>query len=140
GTDPKNRFFYKELAPGEGGIGDAPVVELLNDFDASYDFIGNIGTVFYFQTDLDAPRGRVIAIDIENPARDAWREIVPQADETLRGASMVGGRIITSYLKDAHTQVKVYDLDGGLVRTVELPGIGTASGFGGKPDDPETFY
>ncbi len=140
GTDPKNRFFYKELAPSAGGVGDAPVVELLNDFDASYDLIGNVGTVFYFQTDLEAPRGRVIAIDIENPQRDAWREIVPQAEETLRGASMVGGKIITSYLKDAQTQVKVYDLDGALVRTVELPGIGAAAGFGGKPDDPETFY
>ncbi|HYE02898.1 MAG TPA: prolyl oligopeptidase family serine peptidase [Phycisphaerales bacterium] len=115
-------------------------VELLNDFDADYTFIGNEGPVFFFRTDLDAPRGRVIAIDITRPERSAWKEIIPQGSETLTGVSFVGGRLITSSLADAKTQVRVHRTDGTLVGPVGLPGIGTASGFGGKQDDPETFY
>jgi prolyl oligopeptidase len=140
GTDPRNRLFYIPLGDPEYAIGKKKVVELLSDFDASYDFIGNIGTVFYFHTDNGAPRGRVIAIDTLKPDRGNWKEIVPQAEETLRGTSLVGGKLIASYLKDARTQVKIYEPDGTFVRTVDFPGIGTAGGFRGKQDDPETFY
>ncbi|MBK9137911.1 MAG: S9 family peptidase [Verrucomicrobia bacterium] len=135
GTDPKNRVFYQDLATP-----DAPVVELLNDFDASYNFVDNDGPVFWFVTDLAAPRSRLIAIDTRNPARAQWREVIPEAAETLTSASVVGGRLIASYLKDARSQVKVFGLDGHFVREVDLPGIGSAGGFGGKREDPETFY
>jgi len=135
GTDTRNRFFYKDLQQP-----DAKVVELLNDFDADYSFIDNIGTVFYFRTDLKAPRGRVIAIDIAKPERSQWREVVPQSADRLESVSLVNNQFIVSYLKDARSDVKVFGLDGKLVRTVELPGIGTAGGFGGKRDDTETFY
>ncbi len=135
GTDPKNRFFYKSLA--ETG---APVVELIPDLEASYNFIDNVGTVFYFHTDLDAPRGRVVAIDVSKPEKKHWKEVVPQGNETLRSAQCVGNRLILSYLKDAYTQTRVHDLDGKLVREVKFPGIGTAGGFGGERDETETFY
>src|SRR6185436_7195706 len=69
-----------------------------------------------------------------------WRELIPQAAETLEGVSLVGEHFIASYLKDARTQVKVFSLPGKLVREVQLPGIGTAVGFGGKRKDSETFY
>jgi len=62
------------------------VVELLNDFDADYTFIDNVGTVFYFRTDLDAPRGRVIAIDVSKPARGDWRQIIPEGGDRLQSA------------------------------------------------------
>jgi prolyl oligopeptidase len=116
------------------------VVELLNEFDASYEFIDNVGSVFYIQTDLNAPRGRVIAIDINNPDRAAWKQIIPQVDATLVSTSFVGGHLVANYLRDAASEVKVFDPTGKLVRKVDLPGIGTAGGFGGKKDDPETFY
>ncbi len=115
-------------------------VELLNDFDASYDMIGNDGPVFWFQTDLNAPRGKVIAIDTRNPARANWKDVIPQSDATLTGVSHVGGRLVAQYLKDASSQVKVFGIDGTFMTDVKLPGIGTAGGFGGKPGDPETFY
>ena len=134
GTDTRNRFFYKELAAGTN------VVELLNDFDADYSFIDNVGSVFYFRTDYLAPRGRVIAIDVAQPARSNWREIVPQTADRLLGASLVGNQLIASYLKDAHSEVKLFELSGRPLRTIELPGLGTASGFGGKRTDTETFY
>jgi prolyl oligopeptidase len=116
-------------------------VELLNDFDASYDFVDNDGPVFWFLTDLDAPRGRLIAIDTRNPARDQWKTVIPQDEQaTLTSVSVVGENLIANYLKDAASEVRVYDLTGKLVRKVDLPGIGTASGFSGKRGDPETFY
>jgi prolyl oligopeptidase len=110
------------------------------DFDADYTFLDNDGPVFWFRTDLEAPRARVIAIDVTQPARANWREIIPQAADTLTSVSVVGDRFIGSYLKDARSVVKVFTLDGRLERDVDLPGIGTASGFGGKRADRETFY
>lgn len=134
GTDPKNLLFYKDLTT------DDPVVELINTFEASYSLIDNDGTTFWIQTDLDAPRGRVLAIDITNPDRQHWREIIPEAAETLEGVGLLNNQFVTSYLKDAHTQVKIFDLNGTFVREVELPGLGSAGGFGGKRYDTETFY
>jgi prolyl oligopeptidase len=135
GTDTRNRFFYKDLtAPN------AKVVELLNDFDADYSFIDNVGTTFFFRTDLKAPRGRVIAIDVAKPARDEWREIIPQTADRLRGVGLINNQFVVFYLKDARTEVKIHNLDGTFARRVELPGIGTAGGFAGKRNESETFY
>jgi len=135
GTDRRNRLYYLDLTNPN-----AQVVELLNDFDAQYAFIDNDGPVFWFRTDLDAPRGRVIAIDVTKPERSKWREVIPQASETLTGANAVNNSFICSFLKDAHSEVKIFSLDGKFVRNVEFPGIGTAGGFGGKRSDTETFY
>ncbi|HWQ29075.1 MAG TPA: hypothetical protein VNN12_08640, partial [Dehalococcoidia bacterium] len=115
-------------------------VELLNDFDASYDFVGNDGPVFWFKTDLDAPRGKLIAVDTRAPQRDRWTVVIPEGTDVLQGVSAVGGHLVASYLKDAKTQVKVFNPAGTFVREVDLPGIGSAGGFGGKWDDPETFF
>lgn len=135
GTDPRNRLFYRDLS--QAG---SPVVELLTDFDAEYSFIDNDGPVFLLQTDLNAPRRRVIAIDTRAPQRENWKEIIPQSPDTLEGTSVVGARIIGKYLKDARSQVRVFDLDGRQVAEVALPGIGSVGGFGGKRTDTETFY
>ncbi len=135
GTDTRNRIFYKDLQQA-----DARVVELLNDFDADYDFVDNDGPVFWFRTDLKAPRGRVIAIDITKPQRTQWKEVIPQAVETLRSVNLVNQQFIANYLKDAHSQVKVFSRTGNFIREVDLPGIGSAGGFSGKRTDTETFY
>ena len=113
-------------------------VELIDNFECEYSFIGNEGTTFFFQTDLDAPRKRIVAIDIRKPRE--IREIIPQSRETLVGVDIVANMFVATYLKDAKTQVKMYSLDGTFVREVEFPGIGSASGFGGKRTDTETFY
>jgi prolyl oligopeptidase len=135
GTDRRNRVFYKDLqAPG------AKVVELLNDFDAHYSLVDNDGTLFWFTTDLDAPRGRVIAIDITQPARAQWREVIPQAAETLKGVNLLNDQFVCTYLKDARSEVKIFSRDGKFLRAVELPGIGSAGGFGGRRRETETFY
>jgi prolyl oligopeptidase len=135
GTEPKNRLYYKDLTQA-----DAPVVKLLDDFDAQYNFIDNDGPVFWFQSDLDAPRGRIIAIDTRHPERTSWKTIVPQGADKLEFANVVNNSFLLAYLKDARTEVRVHDLGGAFLRNVDLPGIGTAAGFGGKRKDKETFY
>ena len=135
GTENKNRVFYKDLSYPQ-----SEVVELLNKADASYSFIDNDGPIFWFQTDLDAPKGRVIAIDIRRPQQGAWKEIIAESDDTLQGVNAVGGRLMASYLHDVKTVIRQFGLDGRDLGEIELPGIGSAFGFRGERDDPETFF
>ncbi|MEG3847354.1 prolyl oligopeptidase family serine peptidase [Microcoleus sp. herbarium19] len=155
GTETKNLIFYKDLTAPE-----STVVELINEFEAEYSFIGNEGPLFWFQTDLDAPLGRVIAIDTNNPPPSSlagaetppsppltkggieggFTEIIPEAAETLQGIGILNNQFVASYLKDAYTQIKIFNLDGSFARQIALPGIGSAGGFGGKRHDTETFY
>ncbi len=135
GTSPKNRLYYKDLTKP-----DAQVVKLLDDFDAQYQFIDNDGPVFWIQTDLDAPRGKLIAIDTTHPEKSNWKTLVAEGKDKLEGSGVVNNLFLLSYLKDARTEVRVHDLQGKFVRNVDLPGIGTASGFSGKRKDKETFY
>ncbi len=133
GTEPKNRIFYKTLT-GE----DKPVVELLNKRDAEYVFLGNDGPVFWFRTTLEAPRGRIVAIDTAKP--ESITELVPQSEDKLAEANVVGDRFVANYLKDAHSLVRLFQLTGKPAGEIPLPGLGTASGFTGKRADTETFY
>jgi len=135
GTERKNLVFYKDLEQE-----DSPIVELIPIFDAVYDFIDNDGKKFYFRTDFQCPRGRVVAVDIERPDRDHWSEVVPQVTATLNAVSSVGGKMIARYLNDAHSKVAVFSFQGQLESMIELPEMGTAGGFFGQKDDPETFY
>ena len=135
GTDVKTRIYYKDLKAK-----DAPVVKLLDDFDAAYTFVANEGTRLWFQTDLQSPRGKVVEIDTINPARSNWKVVVPESKETLQTVTFVNNKFILNYLKDAYTQVKIYDTAGKLVNEVAFPGIGSAEGFSGKASDKETFY
>lgn len=135
GTDPKNLVFYKDLQNP-----DAEVIELISEFEASYSFIDRDKNTFWFRTDLDAPKGKVIAININHPERNNWNTIVSEAEETLEGVGLLNNQFVTDYLKDARSQIKIFSLDGTLIREVELPGIGSVGGFNGKRYDTETFY
>jgi prolyl oligopeptidase len=135
GTAHKYRIFYKDLTRA-----DAQVVPLIDNFDAAYEFIDNIGPVFYFVTDRNAPRQRIVAIDTRKPQESNWREILPETADTLQSAHMINNQLVVEYLKDARSVVKVVDLKGKLVREIALPGIGSVSGFSGKRRESETFY
>jgi prolyl oligopeptidase len=144
---------------GEGEVGDkgrenlylldlteaapSPVPLALN-FEAAFNYIGADGGRLYFLTSLDAPNGRVIAIDPNKPARSNWQEVIGEGPDAIdlsgRSVTLVGHRLIVRTLHDAHSRVLVYALDGELQREVALPGPGTVAGFGGHADDPETFY
>jgi prolyl oligopeptidase len=133
GSDPKNRIFYKDLQKT-----DAPVVELLNKQDAAYSFLGRDGTTFWFRTDLAAPKGRIVAIDITKP--NEITTVVPEAPDTLEDVEVVGDRFIASYLRDAHSAVRLFGLAGKPEGEIKLPGLGTVKGFKGKRKDTETYY
>ncbi len=135
GTDDKYRVFYKDLLEPYG-----MPIELIDNFDHEYSFIGNDGQVFYFKTDFEAPRKRVVAIDTRKPQRDNWKEVIPQQAEPMTRVGIVGNVFCVMSLKDARTQVALFTMEGKPFRTVAFPGIGTAGGFGGKRLDTETFY
>ena len=130
-----NQILYRDLRKPN-----APIVELLMGFDSSYAFIGNEGGRFWFHTEKDAPRGRVIEIDVTKPDRAKWKTVIPEASEPLAGVSLVGDRFIASYLKDAATTVKSFALDGSSPRELQVPALSTLGGFNGLRSDSETFY
>jgi len=140
GSDRRNRVHVIDLGdaaqPGVRGR----VARVLDGFDASYSFIGNQGPVLYFQTDNGAPRGRVIAVDLRDPAPARWRTVVPQGEDAIQGAWRVGGRFVTHVLHDASSRLRVYGASGGVQREVELPGLGSVGGVNGRPGDPELFF
>ncbi|MBC7499876.1 MAG: S9 family peptidase [Herminiimonas sp.] len=135
GTERKNRVYYKDLRKP-----DSTMVAMLDDFDAAYNFIDNDGPVFWFRTDNNAPRGRIVKIDSRKAAPRHWQTVVPEAAETLQRANLVGNRLVADYLKDARSQISVFALSGKRLPDVALPGIGSVGGFGGKRRDAETFY
>jgi prolyl oligopeptidase len=119
--------------------GAAPL-PLLVDWDGLYIPLGVRGDRLFFRTTAGAPNGRVLALDILHPARSDWCTIVPEAGEVLSQASLVGGRIFTVHLKDAHSVVRVFDENGADEGEIVLPGLGTVGGFDGRLDDREAFY
>lgn len=138
GTDNRYRVLYAKL---DGEVTKRPqLTELIDNFENEYSFMGNEGSKFYFKSDVKAPKKCILVIDVEHPEKENWKTIVPEADEAMESAGMVGDYIVVEYLKDAKSQVKLFDLDGKFVREVEFPGIGTASGFGGKRTHDTTFY
>ena len=104
GTDAKYRILYKDLLEPYG-----MPVDLIDHFENIYAFLGNDGPIFYFRTDLDAPRGRVIAIDIRNPEPEHYREIIPQSENALRRVGLVGNLFVARYLKAFDTRVLAAD-------------------------------
>lgn len=134
GTQRMNEVHFKDLSNP-----DSPIVPLIADRDNSWSFVGNEGPVFYFRTDKDAERGKLVAVNVLARTR-IWKEIIPESPETLGGVQFINDQFVANYLKDAYTQIRIYEKDGKFVRNVELPGIGSAGGFGGKQKDTETFY
>jgi prolyl oligopeptidase len=117
----------------------APPRRFITGLENEWRYIGNEGSTFYWVTNRAAPRLRIVATDINRPFAEA-REIVAEDAATLQDASIVGGRLIVSYLTDARTEVRTFEPTGKRIGTVALPGIGTAGGFSGDAEDPETFF
>jgi prolyl oligopeptidase len=135
GSSPKNELAVKDLSqPG------TPVIAISSVADALYSPIDNDGTRFWIHTTLDAPNGRVVGIDLANPARENWKTIIPESRNHLDSVSMIHNTLIASYLADAQNIVELHSPDGHHIGRLALPAIGTAAGFGGKRTDTETFY
>lgn len=113
---------------------------LIPGFASEASVVDNDGDRLLVRTNIDAPNYRVVSIDPKKPAKQNWKEIIPEKSEALQGVGSCGRQLFADYLKDASTRVYQYNYDGSLVREVYLPGIGTASGFGGEPEDKELFF
>ena len=144
GTDVRNMFYFMRL---KGSAIHGDVVKLIDELEATYSLLGNVGPEFYFFTNADAPRGRVVKIDVEAFAkskaeRPTLVEVIPEdAKHTLGSIRFTGNRLFANYMVDAKNEVRVFDLAGKQERVIELPEpIATVYGFGGKQDAKQTFY
>jgi prolyl oligopeptidase len=117
---------------------DSPMVALVGDFTAAYNLIGNVGSVFYFLTDDNAPRYQISTIDFRHP--DKRQTVIAQSADTIRNVAMVGGKLIVDRMQDAHSVVARYKLDGKLISEVALPGIGTVDGLTGRERDTWSYF
>lgn len=141
GTDARNQIRVIDLKQrkGSGPKSGWKSSSLIKGFDNKWEPVDAIGNRLWFVTDKDAPRGRLVSVDLTGKIYK-WTDVVAQRPETLERATIVGNKLVLAYLKDASTRAEVYDLTGKRPQVLTLNGIGTASGFTGKPGDPETFY
>lgn len=114
-------------------------ITIVDDFENDHQVIGNNEDILLIETNLDASNKRVVSVDAANPTPENWQDVIPETENVLN-ANTAGNKIFASYLVDAKTAVKQFDLEGNHERDVELPGIGTAYGFSGDPEDEELFY
>ena len=140
GTDRRNRVYYLDLKDGKHPQVKGDVVRLLDDFDASYAFVGNDGPMFYFLTDLAAPRKRVIGIDTRHPERARWRELIPQGPDVLEGVQIIHDTFVANYMHDASSRLRLFALDGRPLKELTLPTLGSVGAISGERKDNEMFY
>ncbi len=117
----------------------APILPVVEGFDSEQSVVHSEGNTLYLLTNLDAPNRRLVKVDAADPSPKHWVDVIPERNEVL-SVSTAGGYLFASYLKDALSYVEQVDLDGEIVRVVELPGQGTATGFGSKWEEKELYY
>jgi len=130
-----NELYVKDLA-ARG----AKFVPLIKGFEFDSAPIDSVGDKILVYTNVESPNFRVVSIDPKKPARENWQTVIAEKAEVLSGANAAGGFLFCNYLKDANTRIYQHNLDGTLVREIELPALGTAGGFGGKRDEKILFY
>jgi len=118
----------------------AEIQKIVTDFDHDFWVLDHIGGKLIVMTNYEAPKYKLITIDPENPEKEHWEDLIGEMDYVLRGVAPIGGKLIARYMKDAHTVVKVFDMKGNYLYDVDIPVLGTVSGFGGETEDTETFY
>lgn len=129
----KTEVYFQNIA--ENG----PLLTLVNDIEARFE--GEIGgDTLFLETDWQAPNGRILAVDLRNPARERWREVVPTGKGIITGFSLVGGRLCVNYLENVVSRIKIFEVDGRPVREIDFPTLGSASRIHGEWDSPEAFY
>lgn len=117
----------------------AKILPIKTGFESDQFVIESQGSKLILETNYKAPNSKVVWVDAANPSFENWKDLIPETENSLN-TSTGGGKIFASYLVDVKTQVKQYDLNGKLERDIELPGIGTANGFGGWKDDQDLYY
>lgn len=131
----RNRLYYRALDSGRGEF-----ARLIDEADAYYNFIGSVGDTFYVQTDWQAPNGRLVAIDLHQPQRDNWREILPETDDILVSVNIINSKLVAVYMHNACHQINLYDLDGRPAGEVDLPPLSAITGQWGQQSAPDYFF
>lgn len=129
-----NELYLKDLS-----VPNSPIVAIHKGFEYDVDVLDNIGTTLFIVTNLKAPNKRIVTVDVANPGVENWKDLIPETEQVLN-PSTGAGYIFANYMKDAVSVVKQFDYKGKLIRTIALPGVGTASGFGGKTKDKELYF
>ena len=140
GTDPENHLLVADLNDPKRPNVRAELRPIDVTMQASFSPVGVVGGTAYVLTNLDAPKYRVIAVDLARPERANWKTVIPQGEHTLENATIVGGRLVAQYLADVKSRVTIHELTGRQVATLPLPGIGTVAGLSGREDSPELFF
>jgi len=135
GTDDRYQLVYIDLSQQP-----QKPVQLVNEFKYDFSLLGNTGKRFLFKTTQNAPRGKVIAIDLDKPKESQWQTVIAERDEVLDDANWIGDKLFAHYLVDARSEIKVFDVSGKFLQDLALPGIGSVRGFSGQPEQAETFY
>ena len=129
-----NELYLKDLSSP-----DSKIVRIVDNFDHDHGVIGNDGSRLFIQTNYNAPNKKIVEVEASNPSPGQWKDLIPETDNVLRAATG-GGKIFASYMIDAKTSVKQFDMQGRMEREVTLPGIGSAYGFNARNDDQELYY
>jgi len=136
GTDDKYEVVLIDIENRE-----ADPINLVTGFDHGYSYIATADSRHFFFTDEDAPKGKVVSTPVQgNDGSAIWTDIIAEQDGVLAGINIVGGQLFANYMEDVKSAVRIFGLDGASLGEVKLPGVGTASGFDGEPDDTETFF
>jgi prolyl oligopeptidase len=130
-----NELYVQDLKDPKGKL-----VTVVGNFDNNHNVIDNDGSRLIIQTNLNAPNDRIVEVDFAKPTIENWKDIVPETDNAMQGVGTADKKMFVNYLKDAKTLIKQFDYKGKLDREIELPGIGTAGGFGGKITDKHIYY
>lgn len=129
-----NELYIKDLSKPKSAI-----VTIVDNFKTDNNIIENEGSKLFIETDLNAPNKRIVTVDVSNPAPANWKNFIAETENVL-SPSTGGGYFFANYMQDAVSVVKQYDYNGKLVRQIELPGVGTAGGFGGKKSEKKLYY
>lgn len=129
-----NELYYLDLSKP-----DAKIVTLIDNYENDNDVLDNKGSKIYLVTNYKAPNKRVVTFDLSNPAKENWKDCIAETENVL-SPNTGSGYIFASYMKDAVSFIKQYDYNGKLVRDIQLPGVGTAGGFGGKEKETTLYF
>ena len=140
GADNRNRLYVAPLGDPMHPAVTTPVTPIVDEDVAQYSVIDNIGNIAYIVTDDEAPRRRVVALDLRTPDRAHMRTVVPESQYAIESSLMAGGRIVLQYLEDVKSIVRLFAPDGLPLGAIPLPGVGTVSGMSGRNDSDRMFY
>ena len=135
GATSTNALYVKDLRDEKNEF-----IPVVSNFTAEYNVIDNIGDKLLVQTTYKSPKNQIVLIDPKKPQPANWKTVVPQSDNVITDASLIDNRLIVNYMKNAASEVVVFDVNGKHLHQLKLPTLGTVSGFSGKKEDKEVFY